>query len=127
MGARYCANHGQEVHMKKVFAALFLAPAATILTTPAQAALCVSERDIQDTKPSNDGKLLTLKMRDGRVLVNHLQGICRDMRYTGFSWVLHGGNNICENQTVIQVLQSGQTCILGRFEEAKTTVPPKAQ
>lgn len=113
--------------MKKFLAALFLAAAAALLTTPAGAALCVSERDIQDTKPSNDGKLLTLKMRDGRVLVNHLQGICRDMRFTGFNWVLHGSTNVCENQTVIQILQSGQTCILGPFAEAKTTPPPKAR
>jgi hypothetical protein len=78
--------------------------------------------DIRDTKPSNDGRLLTLKMRDGRVLVNHLQGICRDMRWTGFSWVLHGGHDVCGNQTVIRVLQSGQTCILGRFVDAKPSV-----
>ena len=113
--------------MKKFLAALFLAAAAGFLTTPADAALCVSERDIQDTKPSNDGKLLTLKMRDGRVLVNHLQGICSDLRFNGFVWVLHGTNDICENQQTIRVLQSGQTCLLGRFEQGKTPAPaPKA-
>jgi hypothetical protein len=83
-------------------------------------ALCVSEMDIRETTPSKDGKELTFKMRDGRVLVNHLRGICRDMIFTGYSWVLHGSHDVCENQTVLQVLQSGQTCILGRFAPAPT-------
>jgi len=108
--------------MKQGITGLFLAAVAAATVTPAQA-LCLSEMDIRDTKPSNDGRLLTLKMRDGRVLVNHLQGICRDMRWTGFSWVLHGGHDVCENQTVIRVLESGQTCILGRFEDAKRPIP----
>jgi hypothetical protein len=110
--------------MKHLFSGLCLASVA-LLTTPAYA-LCVSEQDIRDTKPSDDGKQITLKMRDGRVLVNHLQGICRDMRFTGFTWVLHGSHDICENQTVLHVLQSGQTCILGRFEEVKVKPAPKA-
>jgi hypothetical protein len=109
--------------MKQFINGLFLTAAAVATVTPAQA-LCLSEMDIRDAKPSNDGRLLTLKMRDGRVLVNHLQGICRDMRWTGFSWVLHGGHDVCENQTVIRVLESGQTCILGRFEDAKSSVTP---
>jgi hypothetical protein len=36
---------------------------------------------------------------------------------------LHGGHDVCENQTVIRVLQSGQTCILGRFEDVKRPAP----
>jgi hypothetical protein len=111
--------------MKKFLTCVYAATAAAVISTSAQA-MCVSETDIRDTTPSNDGKLLTLKMRDGRVLVNHLQGICRDMRFTGFSWVLHGGHDICENRTVISALQSGQTCILGRFEQAPPPAPPKA-
>ena len=114
--------------MKKFLIGLCLAAAAATMTlaTPAQA-LCVSERDIVNTTPSNDGKLLTLKMRDGRVLVNHLQGVCSDLRFNGFVWVLHGENDICENQQTIRVLQSGQICLLGRFEQGKTPAPaPKA-
>jgi hypothetical protein len=113
---------GQEASIKKFLTGLCLAAAAAALITPAQA-LCVSERDIVNTTPSNDGKLLTLKMRDGRVLVNHLQGICSDLRFNGFVWVLHGSNDVCENQQTIRVLQSGQTCLLGRFEQGKTPAP----
>ena len=85
---------------------------------PAQA-LCLSERDIVNTTPSRDGRQLTFHMRDGRVLVNHLQGICTDLRFNGFTWVLRGSNDICENMQTLRVLQSGQTCTLGRFEPAK--------
>jgi hypothetical protein len=120
----------QEVSMKKFLTSFYLASAAAALTltlaTPAQA-LCVSERDIVNTTPSNDGKLLTLKMRDWRSLVNHLQGVCSDLRFNGFVWVLHGTNDVCENQQTIRVLQSGQICLLGRFEQGKTPAPaPKA-
>jgi len=110
--------------MKKFLTGLCLAAAALTLAlaTPAQA-LCVSERDIVNTTPSNDGKLLTLKMRDGRLLVNHLQGICSDLKFNGFVWVLHGTNDVCENMNSIRVLQSGQTCLLGRFEQGKTPAP----
>ncbi|HSS14391.1 MAG TPA: hypothetical protein VLL04_10875 [Rhizomicrobium sp.] len=113
--------------MKKFLSGLCLAAAAAVaLATPAQA-LCVSERDIVNTTPSKDGKLLTLKMRDGRLLVNHLQGVCSDLRFNGFVWVLRGTNDVCENQQTIRVLQSGQICLLGRFEQGKTPAPaPKA-
>ena len=47
--------------------------------------------------------------RDGRVLVNHLQGVCSDLRFEGFSWVVRGTEDICENQQSLQVLRSGQT------------------
>src|SRR3569833_4073493 len=108
----------KEDTKKKFLTGLCLAAAATALITPAQA-LCVSDRDIVNTTPSNDGKLLTLKMRDGRVLVNHLQGICNDLRFNGFVWVLHGVNDICENQQTNREQQSGQTYQLDRIEQGK--------
>ena len=108
----------------KQFLAFFCMAAAAAIATPALAAQCVSNRDIVNTTPSNDGKLLTLKMRDGRVLVNHLRGICSDLRFNGFVWVLRGTDQICENQQSIRVMRSGQICMLGPFEQAGT--PPKA-
>jgi hypothetical protein len=103
---------------------------ATILTSaiaisPALAApMCVQSRDIQSTH-SDDGKLLTFKMRDGRVLVNHLQGVCSDMRFEGFTWTLRGIDDICENQQSLKVLRSGQTCLLGKFDVVKDKPAPK--
>ena len=102
--------------MKTILAALAL---LAIAASPAAANMCVKSRDIQSTD-SKDGKLLTFKMRDGRVLVNHLQGICSDLRFEGFVWVLRGGDeDICENQQSLQVLRSGQTCLLGKFDMVK--------
>ena len=103
--------------MKIILAALAVLIVATL---PAAAVnMCVRSRDIVSTD-SKDGKLLTMKMRDGRVLVNHLQGICSDLRFEGFVWVLHGGDEqVCENQQSLKVLRSGQTCLLGKFDVVK--------
>ena len=100
---------------KTIVTAIALMVAAAL---PASATLCVQSRDIEGTN-SKDGKLLTFKMRDGRVLVNHLQGVCSDLRFEGFVWVLHGTDDICENQQSLKVLRSGQTCLLGKFDVVK--------
>jgi hypothetical protein len=101
--------------MKMIIAILALTTAAA---TPAAAKICVQSRDILSTD-SKDGKLMTFKMRDGSVLVNHLQGICSDLKFEGFTWVLRGNDDICENQQSLKVIRSGQTCLLGKFDVVK--------
>jgi len=101
--------------MKVIIATLALTVAAL---SPAAANMCVQSRDIVSAN-SKDGKLMTFRMRDGRVLVNHLQGVCSDLKYEGFSWVVHGTDEICENQQSLKVLRSGQICVLGKFDVAK--------
>jgi hypothetical protein len=101
--------------MKMIIAILAFTAA---VATPAAAKMCVQSRDILSTD-SKDGKLMTFKMRDGSVLVNHLQGTCTDLRFEGFTWVLRGNNDICENQQSLKVLRSGQTCLLGKFDVVK--------
>ena len=101
--------------MKVIIATLALTIAAA---SPAAAHMCVQTRDIVGTN-SKDGKLMTFKMRDGRVLVNHLQGVCSDLRFEGFAWVLRGTEDVCENQQSLKVLRSGQTCLLGKFDVVK--------
>ena len=109
--------------MKKIImTAIALMVAAA---SPASATMCVQSRDIQGTN-SKDGKLLTFRMKDGRVLVNHLQGVCSDLRFEGFVWVLHGTDDICENQQSLQVIRSGQICILGKFDVVKDKPAVKA-
>ena len=84
---------------------------------------CLRTRDIVSTD-SKDGKTLVFKMRDGRILVNHLQGICPDLKFEGFSWVIRGGiDEVCENEQSLRVLQSGEVCVLGKFDQP--TVKPK--
>ena len=96
-----------------------LALAAAIAVSPATArGVCVQNRDIVSTH-SDDGKLLSIKLRDGRTMVNHLQGICTDLRYEGFAWNVPGTGEICEYEQTFKVLNSGQSCTLGKFDEPK--------
>ena len=101
--------------MKMITAILF---ATVAVATPATAKMCVQSRDILSTD-SKDGKLMTFKMRDGSVLVNHLKGVCSDLRFEGFVWELRGNDDICENQQTLKVIRSGQTCLLGKFDVVK--------
>ncbi|HUE66176.1 MAG TPA: hypothetical protein VMO78_17525 [Rhizomicrobium sp.] len=110
--------------MKTIIAAVAVVAATAM---PASANMCVMQRDIVSTH-SEDGKNLTFKMRDGRTLVNHLQGICTDLRYEGFVWNVPGTEDICEYQQSFKVIQSGQSCTLGKFEVVKDQhAAPKAQ
>jgi hypothetical protein len=101
--------------MKRFVTALVLAGMAA--AAPAWAEnVCIDSRDIVSSK-SNDGKTMVFKMRDGRTFVNHLQGICPDLKFNGYSWVLHGGDTkVCEREQSLRVIQSGQVCILGKFD-----------
>ncbi len=101
--------------MKKQVAALVLAGVA--FAAPAHAAkMCINSREIVSSD-SKDGRTLVLKMRDGRTLVNHLQGVCSDLKFNGYVWVLRGGDTqVCENEQSLRVLQSGQVCVLGKFD-----------
>ncbi len=114
----YMSNMSKRA-IRSGFLALGLTAAASL---PAQA-LCVSQREIVSTTPSRDGRLLTFKLQDGRVLVNRLQGRCSDLRFNGFVWVLRGNDDICENMQTLRVLQSGQTCMLGKFEPPGKSAP----
>jgi hypothetical protein len=107
--------------MKKFLISIALAAA---VISPAQA-LCVNQRDVVSAE-SKDGKNLVFRMRDGRTLVNHLQGSCNDLKFNGFAWVLRGNNDICENTQSLRTLNSGQVCVLGAFETARAA-PAKAR
>ena len=100
--------------MKKFATALILMAAVA----PAQAAnMCIDMRDIVSSK-SKDGRTMVFEMKDGRTLVNHLQGFCPDLKFFGFAWHSHSGDTkICENEQSFQVIQSPQTCVLGKFDE----------
>jgi len=77
---------------------------------------CIKIRDI-DSSQSKDGRTMVFRMKDGTVLVNHLQGFCPDLKYTGFAWQMPSSDtNACERQSTFRVLQSGQTCTLGAFD-----------
>ncbi len=56
-------------------------------------------------------------------LVNHLQGICPDLKFEGVSWVAGGTEEVCENEQSLRVLRLGEVCVLGKFD--KPTSKPK--
>ena len=89
----------------------------TLAAIPASAAnKCINIRDI-DSSQSKDGRTMVFKMKDGTVLVNHLQGYCPDLKFTGFAWQMPSSDtNACERQSTFRVIQSGQSCTLGKFD-----------
>ncbi|HEX4636660.1 MAG TPA: hypothetical protein VH189_10800 [Rhizomicrobium sp.] len=108
--------------MKKILVLAVLAGLA--LAAPAHAAnICIDTRKIDSSK-STDGRIMVFKMKDGTTLVNHLKGICPDLKFNGFAWRTHSGDNqVCENEDSFQVLQSMQVCVLGKFDAAAKSAP----
>lgn len=103
--------------LKTTLAATLGLTGLMLAAAPASAAnQCVSIRDIKSSE-SKDGRTMVFKMKDGTVLVNHLQGYCPDLRFTGFAWQMPSSDtNACERQSTFRVLQSGQVCTLGKFD-----------
>ena len=117
------AGRRLETVMKKIAAALTLAGltlTSLAIAAPATANTCLDTRKMVSSA-SKDGRIMVFKMRDGTTWVNHLQGYCPDLKFTGFAWQLHAGDtNVCENQNTFSVLQSGQSCTLGKFDAPMT-------
>ena len=101
--------------MKKILAILALA--GVTVSVPAHAEkICLDTRKMV-TSDSKDGRTMLFRMRDGSTYVNHLQGYCPDLKVTGFVWRLQAGDTkVCEFENTFSVLQSGQSCTLGKFE-----------
>jgi len=113
--------------MEEVMNFFVIASALLTLAAPAYAEnMCVDTREIVSST-SKDGKTMVFKMKDGRTLVNHLHGNCPDLKYYGFAWQLHTGDNkVCENEQSFQVLQSMQTCTLGKFDRTDRQVQSRS-
>jgi hypothetical protein len=105
-----------EVLMKSLVSALALAAAVLASGSALADNKCIDTRDIVSSK-STDGRTMVFKMKDGTTLVNHLHGICPDLKFEGFAWMLHTGDTrACENEQSFQVLQSMESCTLGKFD-----------
>jgi hypothetical protein len=113
-------------HMEEVMRKFVIALALLVTAAPAYAAnICIDTRDIVSNK-SSDGKVMVFKMKDGRTLVNHLHGSCPDLRFQGMAWQLHSGDTkVCENEQTFVVLQSPQTCTLGKFDPVERQASAK--
>src|SRR4051794_12001910 len=101
--------------MRKTLAMLALA--GLTVSVPAHAdKVCLDIRKMVSSE-SKDGRTMVFKMRDGTTLVNHLRGYCPDLKFAGFSWRLQAGDTrVCEDENSFQVLESFQTCTLGKFD-----------
>jgi hypothetical protein len=102
--------------MKYLVTALAFAGLVSAALPASAANKCINIRDIVSSE-SKDGRTMVFKMRDGTTLVNHLQGFCPDLKFTGFAWQMPSGDtNACERQSTFRVLQSMQSCTLGKFD-----------
>src|SRR5437868_15452289 len=81
-----CQERGiLEVIMKYLVPALGIAALMLAVSPVSAANRCLEIRDIKSSE-SKDGRTMVFKMKDGTTLVNHLQGYCTDLKYTGFAW-----------------------------------------
>jgi hypothetical protein len=108
--------------MDMKFSKTFVAVCLLSFSASANAAICINTDQIANSD-SPDGKVLILKMRDGKVWHAALQPPCPDIRTNGFSWTTDGGQ-VCENQNVLKVVRSGGMCGLGKFVAGE---PPKTK
>jgi hypothetical protein len=91
-------------------------------SAPALAAgnVCISTRDIENSKPADDGSAIDFHMRDGSVWHNDLQGRCPDLKFDGYVWnVRNPDQTVCEREQSLRVLRSGEVCVLGKFTQIK--------
>src|ERR1700710_2101735 len=72
--------------------------------------VCLTLREISSTDPAKDGASIDFKMRNGKIYHNDLQGRFPDLWFSGFKWVVHGPDMVCDNEQSIHVLESGQVC-----------------
>jgi len=79
--------------------------------------VCLYLRDISSTDPAKDGGSIDFKMRDGKIYHNELKSRCSDLWFSGFKWVVHGPDMVCDNEQSIHVLESSQVCTLGKFTQ----------
>jgi len=112
--------------MKKVLsgAALLAALMTVAAVMPAEAAgkVCLQTRNMRDTTPAPDGTAITFKRNDGSVWRNDLKGRCPDLKFNGFAWTVRNpGGTVCDDEQVIEVLRSGEICVLGKFTKIQAS------
>ena len=102
-----------------------LSLALTALAAPAMAApICISTREITGQTIEGRGKAIVFQMRNGTYMRNTLQGTCPDLDFDGFVWVVRNPDQtVCEKMQSLRVLNSGEVCTLGKFEQVPKPAP----
>lgn len=92
-----------------------LALGAPAFGQPPQKQVCLHTHNINSSEPSKDERSITFVMKNGERWRNDLQGRCSGLKYDGFSWVLRGGDEVCDNSQSLTVNTTGNVCMLGKF------------
>ena len=83
----------------------------------AGAPICINPTRIQKQEILSD-TAIRFEMDNGDVWVNTLKRECNGLKFEGgFSWDVRG-TEVCSNQQIINVLNAGNTCMLGTFAKA---------
>jgi hypothetical protein len=109
--------------MTKASFAIFTLGVLIFALQPAQANVCINAQNIVSSTPNKDGTAILFTMRDGKVWRNDLQGKCPDLKFSGFSWTIPIGTEVCEREQSIRVIQSPQICMLGKFTDMTPAKP----
>lgn len=82
---------------------------------------CINPTEIQKQTILSDEEI-RFEMRNGDVFLNRMSPACPGLKFEGgFSWQVRG-TRVCGRQQMIEVLNAGNTCMLGDFtrEPSKT-------
>ena len=88
---------------------------APALGADAQKRVCLYTRDIRSSEPSQDEKSITFVMNNGDRWRNDLPARCVGAKYNGFTWVLRGSDQVCDNMQTMTVNTTHNVCVLGKF------------
>ena len=93
--------------------AMLLAIAAGSFSAVAAAPVCLNSYYIDRTTVV-DAKTILFRMKNGTVWRNTLRTSCSGLLFNGFSYTLQT-LDICDNLQTIEVLRTGEVCVLGKF------------
>jgi hypothetical protein len=92
-------------------------------SSAAAAPVCLDTYRIDHTSVV-DARTIVFHLKDGSAWRNDLKNACPALRFWGFVYADRSGlNEICDNQSAVQVIKSGETCVLGAFTRV---APPHA-
>ena len=94
--------------------AAFTAPAALAQDHSGPAPRCLQSEYIDRTDVVNP-KQIDFRMKDGTVYRSNLNTPCTGLKFNGFVYVTPM-DEVCGGFQSIRVLQTGQVCVLGKFE-----------
>jgi hypothetical protein len=98
-------------------AASCASPATTDTAATAQADRCINPTRIQKQEIVSDREIRFV-LDNGDVWVNTLKRECHGLKFEGgFSWDVRG-TQVCSDEQIITVLNTGMTCMLGAFTKA---------